>query len=504
MSFPSITPDSPIDKSLKTTPPSNQNNSEDKGPVQEIVEKALQSSEKSEPTLEIDRAAPSTLSDLNLESLFQITEKLLRKDQLALEGTSKGYVESLDYYWSKKVSDEQLGDLTFAIQETPKNSREKYLFNKAVITLVETLGVKDLSKATNAQPRALTDKETAFLKKHEFLQTSFPRLHNLLQFAVYQRAGHKEDSNPYYSVTEKDRKAIAAGAHQNLNPGDCLLQCLLAKSPLAVQMNLSNASEKNSAAAILTTKVEGLSEETYLRAAQNEARRGNFLPLHELLQYGLIQSKQDLYEACYELWPPVLVVKAILLSQKPTPTETQLTEVESLLAESISGFRNQVPLDVLILYGLVKIGLNKIEEAETQFAKANIPSLTFEEVQSDIEAQIKGAEKRGNKLPFPATNSAALQGLFAAADTKMKLAKWEEADKLLSVTLKTFEHYNPVIRENFNDTLVQAAYVKIKLGQWAEAKELFVKVNTVPRFTGKQKDLFAEVRKELAEHETKT
>lgn len=465
------------DQALKNYKKEGKSSKGKKEPVSDLAQGALpKASKMAGPTdLTITNAKVLTFADFPPEILFLIMNHLSRKDRLKLEETSKFFGDYMSAYWQRKIEEQHL-DLTFAIQQGT-NWRQRYLFAKTTV---------ELSKVLAGEKRASLKELSKLARKYEWVESSFPNLHRLIQFTLYQK-GHGKNQNPFFSECKKEQRAIFSASLKG-SAGDLMLQGLLEYESSKSRDCFKAAAVGNRAAAQIAVTMPEMPIDAVFKIALTEAEKGNFEPLDLLLD-----RRPDLAKKCDKPYPPILVVEARHLM-----FEGAFEEAERLLEIAMESYGQNISSIVLELNGAIKVALGKDKEAEeflsvkTLVATAqtlkNLDAMPFE--RNSINA-------KRMRLGFTC--------LVAGADLKMKLGKWEEAHQLYCLSSETlapvhkkigeleeykeweesYHHYClssetlASVHKKIGETempdeyKVGFAYVKAKLGKWEEARALF-------------------------------
>lgn len=443
--------------SLRSSTESSNNNpkvnenlyQENKCPVSAIAQTQIAKSSDTHTPPSISHVEVLTLFDLPSEILASIMYRLSRNDLLQLDQVSKIFGAHTDFFW-KNISREQGLDLTFAISQE-KSERRKYLFAKAV---VET--AFDLCSREGLSFRKILK----IADRYNGLEVLFPRLYQLIESSL----SHEE-----YSETVEDRRLTHLSSQEGLT-GDLILQGLLENEAEAAFNNFKAAAKKNETAGLLAVLAPGGSVDDRFDIACAAAERGKYDALDLMLErYPELSSR--LAEKSY---PPVLVFEAKLLM-----LEHKYVEAEELLNQAVSGYGVHVPFDVLALNGFVKTCLGKDEEADELFSQAQLVSRYSKDLEILIEEHCKKIfEASSMEEGVMRSYTSPTNFLLLAANAKLKLEKWEEADELHSLAIKanalTSKWFHSDESEGPKWLLIEAAYVKVKLGRWEEAKNLYM------------------------------
>lgn len=435
-------------------------------------------SKHKEPISEVAQNALSAFSK-SLEGPIKLVIKYLsRKDRCAFELSSKFCMGCVDAFWENEIREQGL-DMAFAAHKS-KNFREKYLFAKVAISIFKEVGVKE--------PLSLGDLSKVACKYSWVESSSFPNLHRLIQFILYQKQSGA-GSNPFSSETEKDRADTFSAALQG-SGGDLILQGLL---------DLRNSREcivaaasKNSAAADLAATLPGIRPKKAFRIASSEAEKGNFFPLEcVLIQHPGYAKK------CDKLYPPVLIakIKNLIFEAKSLCPDTQKhLKAEKLFAQAVSGYGSPIPFYVSILNTFIQYGLSNREEAEAQISTNSLLE------QGEILKKL--SKKTRERLPGEGFKGKVgeinirLYYIILAAELKFEFEKWEEANQIYGLLYGFYKKINHVDEESaykLNEITIRLVYIKMKLGQQEEAKKFYKKIDR-KKVDSKSKSYFDFIR----------
>ncbi len=142
------------------------------------------------------------------------------------------------------------------------------------------------------------------------------------------------------------------------------------------------------------------------------------------------------------LLPPLLVDRA--------RDREDLVEAEKDYEQAIEGYGTQVPLQVLVEAAKLKKKLNKYEESGELFARGILYSEEYGTAPLKVDEDLR----------IILTN---------VACELHRAKKWKEADAIYSKAFADLQEIEPVSWES----LLWAAETKSRLGQWAEADELY-------------------------------